>query len=540
MSRNNHAGTWYRPALARLPLTALFVLLGYASSITAQSYTLDQGVKPIPLYHQASPQETGRQVGVLNYEAELLNGEPVGDAGYEFSFAGQQEARLAISVTVAINRPNSRKNKDLRVVFPREAFGAMGRKAWDVDASSGNPYGTSLANGESKTFYFRYRRNGVIDFNLPFVVADRSATSEDWRLPPAGSLKNHLLTRQIKASGLPSAEDRLWRAGKANFAGVATYLRAYPRGKYAVEGNRLFTSWLEGDFQQLVLDSDSMEAVRTFINRYVPFEDFDLVRVRLEAARARLRGTRPAVSRTPVVPQQPRRRTRSRRPATPPIEIVEVTTGEPAARIVSEEEGLQTVKLYNFTRPAYYDIYGGLLEIDDDDMLSDGIVRIRQIKQGAVDFLVVERGDEERYATVQLHNLMEVDLAFDQVLNRFDLNIAGGIKPYQLYLQPLDGQRYDWGMGDIEDNSVSIPVFDLQQAGLQGKYLVQITSAGSKRAVTLRGEVLDVPEPSGNYTWIYPLMVAIGIGLFALALLFVLNRIGRRRKYLRDRQRIHV
>ena len=539
MSRTNNAGKRGRLNVVDTLLTTLVVLLGCTPAVVAQGYTLDQGVKPIPLHYQAGPGQSGRQVGELRYHAKLLNGEPQDDGDYVFSFSGQKEARLEVSVTVDINRPNGRKNKDLRVIFPREAFGAMGRKAWEVDAGSGRPYGTTLAHGESKTFYFRYRRNGVVSFNLPFVVADRSAPREDWRLPPAGTPQNHLLTRQIKAAGLLSDEDRLWRAGKDDFAGVATYLRAYPRGKYEDDGNRLFMTWLEGDFQHLVVDSESLDAVRKFISRYVPFEDFDVVHQRLEAARARLRGARPAAA-TAVVPNRPRRRTRSRRPTTPPVAIAEVATGEPAARIVSDDGGIQTIKLYNFTRPAYYDIYGGLLDIDDSAMRSDGILRIRQIKQGSVDFLVVERGDEERYATVQLHNLMEAELAFDQVLNRYDLSIEGGIKPYQLYLQPLAGQRYDWGMDRIESSSVSIPLYDLQQAGLRGQYLVQITSAGSKRAVTLRGEVLDVPEPSGNYTWVYPLLVAIGIGLFALALLFLLNRIGRRRKFMRDRQRVRV
>ena len=505
------------------------------------TYVLDRGLKPVPLSYQAGPGEEPRVVGVLNYELTLLNGQQVGSDGYVFSFAGEAEARLSVTVTVSVTRPNSRKNKGIQVAFPREAFGAMGRNAWKVDPRVGNPYGATLGHGESRTFAFTYLNQGAVGFNLPFVVTTESTPRNKWKLPAEASLSNHLLSKQIEVRGLLTAEDRMWNKSKDKFAGVATYLRAYPRGKYEAAAGEAFTDWLDGDFQQLVLDARTPVSIRTFIKRYTPYEDFNTVRDRLEAARRKLRGEEASeIEKVQPAVKPVRRRTRSHRIASPPVPAEEVATGTPDARIIADDDGIQTVKLYNFKRPAYYDIYGGLLEIDDTKMQEDGLIYIKQIKQGTVDFLVIERGDDERYASVALHNLMEVTMIYDDVLKSYELSIEGGVLPYSLYLQPMDGQRFDWGMDGIESTDVVIPMYDLQSSGLRGRYLAQVTSAGARRAVTIAGTAVDVPEMTGGYSWLYPLLIAMGIGLFALLLMFLLNRIGRRKRYLRDRQRVRV
>lgn len=476
----------------------------------------------------------------MDYRVTLVNGQSVNESIDTFYFRDANEALLELSVTVKFDRPNNKKIRDLRVVFPSEAFGAMGRNAWRLKSGSGDDLNVVLSHGESHTFRFRRKQNGVANFNLPFLVASKEVPFSEWRLPPAGTDRNRILSRQIKVVGVMGEEDRVWKRGQNDFAGVANYLRRYPKGKYQTEAGRRFNKWLDEDYNKMVLSNAAgTHWAEVFIKEYTPFADFIAVEDRLAEARQVLAGarakTQPSVATNTAPARSKRRPKRIIRAPTAPVNQ-DQANGRVGYQILEENNGQLVIKLYNFKKPAYYDIYDGVLDIDASALQSDDILKIRQLKQGSVNLLIVERGREGRYVNIALNNTMEVLMAFDPILEEYTFNIEGGIEPYQLYLRPLDDQVYDWGMEMIEGNTVSVPLYDLQRAGLEGSYLAQVTSDGSARPFTLSKVILEVPKPTGSRTWIYPLMIAFGIGLFALLLLALLNRLGNRRPRGRKQQ----
>jgi len=511
-------------------LVASCLMLITTGQAHAQGFVLDEGVNPVPIYYAITADAPERQIGEIEYRVVLDNGERINQSIDSFYFRDAELARLTLTVTVRMERPNNKKIKDLRVIFPSEAFGAMGARSWKYRGGTVGANGIQLGHGASRTFEFTYARNGVVNFNLPFVVAPYDAPANYWELPKPGALRNRVLSRQIRVLGILTEEEKMWRRGKDAFSGVAGYLRKYPRGKYEDEAGRRFTNTVEDDFSRLVLrDGAGGDEARAFIAEYTPFADFTLVEERLAEAKQVVAGAKPRVSVVQENKARPvrteRRSKRVARPPTPPLEQ-EVYNNDPGYRMLDEQGGYQVIRLYNFQQPAYYDIYSGVLDIDASMLRQDSVIRVRQIKQGEVSFLIVERDDVSRFVSINLNNLMEVGMTYDTVLGQYNFSIEGGIEPYQLYLRPLEDQRFDWGTDQIENRSVSIPLYDLQRAGLEGRYMAQVMSAGSARPLTLSQVILTIPKTSGNLNWAYPLLIAGGIGGVALLLLALLNRFG--------------
>lgn len=507
---------------------------------TGQGYVLDPGINPVPISYQEEKGGEARVIGKVNYKVTLKNGSRVNSSVDSFSFQGQNIAQLMLEVEVEFDRPNNRKMKDLRVIFSEEAFRRMrGTSFWKLDQEKRRVNDVTLGHGDQATFHFTYPQNGTVNFNLPFVVASAKSRSDTWVLPERYSPVNHILSRQIKVTGILTDEERMWINSRGRFDGVAAYLRAYRRGYHAHEAGRFFTNYAKKDFARLVTKGTISDGPEQFIESYESYADFTLIANLLAQARSVIDG-RQSASAVATTPRRRRNqsRTRTQRSKEPEVEEAEeeaVPTGDRVrCRVTTGTDGREEIELFNFENPAYYDIYGGLLEIDDSELLTKNILRVRQVKQGTVNLLIIERNQPSKFLAIPLDNIMKVNMVQDPVLGQVHFDITGGIQPYDIHLGPRDGQQSSWAMNDIEDREFNIPYWDLQIAGLEGRYQVSIFSEGSPLPHNISNDI-KVPGTT-HRPWLRPLLVAILIGGIAVLLLLVLSRSDRRRR----RQRVRV
>ncbi len=523
----------YRLA-AHAPGWLCLLLVCLASIVRAQGYLLDRGERPANIYHEVGGQQ--RVVGRIEYQVFLPNGTPIDNTASDVSFGEEEVARLSIHLHVLFDRPNARRIKNLRVAFPPQLLNAVRGQTWVIDGERSRPGEIRLRHDDRVRLHYVYDRPGPVSFHLPFAVLPVGTNYSGKRTYSATQQRNRILSKQIVVRNLLTEEELFWRQKKERFAGVVDYLFAYPNGNHSIEANQFIRQTVDKDFESMVTGG-KVATIHAFIDRYTPYARLELVEQLLASARQALKQQASANYQVVAPLPTPKQAVRNRFANTVASAAQEeaIRTGKPGYRVTDLKGGEVAIELFNFKQPVYYDVYGGLLDIDDNYLLSEKRFSVTQLGQQPVNLLIVERGREERYVSIPLDNSLSVDLTEDTLTRTVNIAIQGGVGPFSVYLQPLDGQPTDWGKAGIDSSHLSIPQYELHRAGLEGNYAVRISNNGGVAPYTLAEPLFVAPRP-GNRNWVYPLFVALGLGLLALLLLFILQRSGNRHRRLARNQ----
>ncbi|MEM9261518.1 MAG: hypothetical protein AAGA62_17895, partial [Bacteroidota bacterium] len=193
----------------------------------------------------------------------------------------------------------------------------------------------------------------------------------------------------------------------------------------------------------------------------------------------------------------------------------------------------EQIQLINFHTPAYFDIYEGRLNIDDAKLRDEHLLSIQLLEVKKLILVVGDKVCRNKMVEIPLDNLMSAAMKGDTITGLYQFTFSGGRPPYRLRLYPEAADGEAWVRNGITDKQFSIHRDSLQAADLGGKYRAEAYSDGSDSPVAIAGGVLFVPE-APTPAWVFPVLIVLAIGVFALLLLFILRRGNNARRTIFD------
>lgn len=499
--------------------------------------------------------------GELIYQVILMGGKDRGSNRYDFT--GEDKAVLRIDLRI-VGRSERWKARS-KVGIGERSYRGVRQGPWRPVS------GPKVINeGETtRQLVFETTRPGSGGFTLPVTFLDTEdpgwESEANWQIVGAG---NRIVVPKLTIVGLTSEEDLEWERIRGKFPEMIAYVLNPAGGtKYVGEARTMIRNRTDSDFTNWVTKSSKAGSVQRFVTRYAAYENRGFITIdkRLKAAREKLTAT----YRTPVVEPPP------------PPSIAETSAGdgsrsraltnwrqaigsrdtaqlgeylrnygglipvndstavdsiacwtEPSYRVLGQRAGRERIQLVNFVAPAYYDIYGGWVDIDDRKLIDEQLLSVDIHRGGALDLLIVDKACPEKQVTVALDNLMNASLTVDSSLDVFHFTFEGGNPPYTLRIFGEVGAT-EWSREDITERELRIEASTLRSAGLSGSYRAEAFSTGSLSPVAVSGGRLTVAERA-TPTWLLVVLTLLVVAGFAVLLVYILRRGGRHKRTIFD------
>lgn len=452
----------------------------------------------------------------------------------------QLQARLQICANFSRNI-----NSDRRVILDPSTISLDGWR----NSNYNNNY-IILGHQESQTI------NLVADEEVAVSIQMTIARARETQFARGDWKETQIVTIPLMTiKDLESDEDRFWAANSNSVAGLYRYLEDFGNGKYITEATEKLQGFIDLDFRSMVLNEPTLESVDAFIRKYDPYRSLRAVTDKLAEAET-IRPSLIPVEEPEIVDEGPSRQEldRSRfarikesgdtslilayiaefhQPPTYYARHYEealdsLLSWRPAQAIfVREVNGWKEYRLKNFAEPAYRDIYTSMLLIDDDQLVSDSLIRVKPLREGALRLEMLDRRFGNKRFWIEVDNSLEARMAFDSVAGEYTVRFSRGIKPYRLVLLEAESRLPVWSLENIEVDEVKFSQAELSEAQLEGDHLLQVFGHQAERPIDVqRGGVLLPALPKAD--WLTPALIALGL-LVVVVILIVLMQKRKRR-----------
>ena len=481
------------------------------------------------------------------------------------TYVVEDVARLR--VVLRLSSDTRRWRSRLRVGIGPRALRSLDGQVWRPVSTRAQIIEPGAA---ATTLTFESARVGVANLVLPFVALDKSAPG--WR-EPAGWVTTHpdhlIVAPQVILEGARTPEELAWSQVGGRLPGLVGHVRAFGRGgKYYATAVEAIAAIVERDFGQYASPGSSRASVDAFVEKYRVYEDegFAVVDERLRAARAYAAGLSASsdAESAVVIPETPARRAPVRSPTPAPLPGAESTADaawraavdsrdtarlrdylrtyagviprydtaardsiacwpEPSYRVLDRRGARERIQLVNFTQPAYYDVYGAWVDIDDRQLMEQQLLSLEIKRSDRLALRIVDKACPRKEVVIPVDNIMSAELTTDTVGGTYAFRFRGGSPPYRLRLSAVGpGAEGEWLRAGITGERYVVTEDSLRDAGLGGYYEAEAYSEGSDAGVPVDGTVYVAAAPTPD--WVWPTLLVFALGGLALLVLFVLRQ----------------
>lgn len=490
--------------------------------------------------------------GTLTYSIYLDGGRDA--PGNRYVFDGQP-ARLR--VVAKLTTYNRRWRSRLRIGIG--SYRSLAGEIWDAAEP---PPTILLPDAAPVTLTFETTRPGMSNFVLPFSVLD--ANVEGWDDPAAWdtSVGEYIIVApQFGVEGVPTPEDRRWARISGSLPELVAYVReARKVDRYYAPALEAIAAIVEPDYDRYAAPGSSAASVEAFVRKYTPYEGRGaaVIDERLRTARAYAaelgepdEADEPASIPEPVARVSPgdargraaaeawraavgsRDTTRLRAylrdfagviPRYDSAALDSIACWPvPSYRVLDRRGERERIQLVNFTAPAYYDVYGPWVDIDDRQLLEQQLLSLAVKRSERLSLRIVDKACPTKEVVIPIDNIMSAELAVDTLAGVYRFRFRGGSPPYRLRLTAaaVDGEG-EWSRGGITAERYVVTEDSLQAVGLSGYYAAEAYSDGSDTPVAIAGTLFVAAAPAP--AWLWPTLLVLALGGLALLVLFVLRQ----------------
>lgn len=493
--------------------------------------------------------------GELIYSVTLEGAKHLGDQSFEFTSLGEVKMKLIIRV----EGKNSKWTSRMKIGIGQKAFGYHEESMWKTTAVA--PFRIAADDGKTSIVFYS-TKEGVSNLILPFTFLDiddgGQVNEADWSLL---TVQNRItLPRLTLRKAAPEVKPETDKLREDLATMFAFYKNTANEWDEREQMRKNIVKAVTDDFREMVIQDEAIPTSEGFVNKYAAYtgKGFTAIDEHVRRARLNIVEVKAALEKIderedPVIVHRASDGNREER------EWRQLFLDRDTARLLAyldaegsrltEErlnagrdslhcwsaagylvrdriDGRQLIELTNFVSPAYFDVYGGSVHINDDRLRDEHLLSIEIRGSERISLLIVDKGCPGKSIEIPLDNLLRAEMTIDSVGGTYRIKFSGGSKPYTLKLLADSTDKAVWFQEGIRVDELVLTTDSLQTAGLRGHLNVEAYSSDSDTPVAVSGGMIFVPSPPPP-RWILPLLIALTIGGLALLVLYILRR-GKR------------